>query len=485
MLHLTEVLLLSLVGSILTLLLKFSFLRQRPTLNFSIPFFKFNTANHDRTKTNTQKIQEINTLADCHETAARLSDLVRKDGAGSWPPRCNHVHSTWPAALRPYREIYNEMAPLLPAAHASTDDSVNLEIITTFRARFRKLLDDKVDLDQVNSLLAAADAGRWDVFPRDTYNAFYACVAWCRHAYRWASIPVVRLAQREESLPLPRQLVLPWNKMQTHFSMASDSGNNMSNLVLNFTPAGEYMYRINTGLSSEITSSEEEFSKIFFEVESLAMPIYHAMVQSIIAFARDDKVACLGYVREITNCLRPLLGAYYDRVHDSKIKRSVWLSRVQGFYAWGMTGEERDVESQQKIRFDGLSGNQVLLFQALDAFLGLDPYLTREVLDRNVPGLQRGFCDSLLRHCFRGQLKNSAEKGGIDAEIQREIGEIIKRLRVFRSAHRTRAKAYLSQPAPERMPMTAGKSLLQALDSGEGGMTALDEFMMKRLRQTV
>jgi hypothetical protein len=34
------------------------------------------------------------------------------------------------------------------------------------------------------------------------------------------------------------------------------------------------------------------------------------------------------------------------------------------------------------------------------------------------------------------------------------------------------------------MPMTAGKSLLNA-DSGDGGMSALDEFMMKRLHQTV
>ncbi|KAK3988821.1 hypothetical protein QBC44DRAFT_96995 [Cladorrhinum sp. PSN332] len=481
MLHLTEVLLLSLVGSIITLI-RLSSWRPRPTLkkpSFFASLLSFSSASHKSNKSNAEKIQDVNALADCHETAARLSELVRKDGAGSWPPSCNHAHGSWPAALRPYREIYNEMAPLLPAAHASLDDAVNREIITTFRARFRKLLDDKVSLEEVNALLAAADSGRWDVFPRDTYNAFYSCVAWCRHAYRWASVPVVALAQREDSLPLPAQLVLPWNKMQAHFNLASDSGNNTSNLVLNFSPSGEYIYKINTGLSQDVTSSEEEFAKIFYEVEALAVPVYHAMVRSIISFARDEKLACLGYVKEITAQLRPLLSAYYDRVHDSKIRRDVWLSHVQGFYAWGMTGEERDVESQEKIRFDGLSGNQVLLFQALDAFLGLEPYLTREVQDRNVPGLQRGFCDSLGRHCFRGKLKDE----GVDGEISREMGEVVKRLRVFRSAHRTRAKGYLTVPAPERIPMTAGKSLLKGDSSG--GIEFLDEFMIKRLQQTV
>lgn len=216
--------------------------------------------------------------------------------------------------------------------------------------------------------------------------------------------------------------------MQAHFSLASDSGNNMSNLVLNFTPSGEYVFKINSGLPNHITSSEEEFARIFYEVEALAVPIYHAIVSSIIAFARNDKAKCLFHVKEITAQLRPLLSAYYDRVHDAKIARNVWLSRVQGFYAWGLTGEETDGESERLVKFDGLSGNQVLLFQAVDAFLGLEPYLNRETMYRNVPGLQREFCDALGRHCFRGKLRGDDE--GVEGEIVREMGEIVKRLRV-------------------------------------------------------
>jgi len=54
---------------------------------------------------------------------------------------------------------------------------------------------------------------------------------------------------------------------------------------------------------------------------------------------------------------------------------------------------------------------------------------------------------------------------------------------VFRSAHRSRAKEYLLVPAPERLPMTAGKSLLKA--DIEQSIEFLDGFMVGRLQQTV
>ena len=129
-------------------------------------------------------IQAIATLADCHETAAVLTELIHKDGAGAWPPRCNYMASSWPAPLQPYMDIYHEMKDLLPAAVPSLDDEENRLKIDTFRTRHEKLLDERINLPEVMSLLKAASSGRWDVFPRDVYNAFYCCVAWHRHAYR-------------------------------------------------------------------------------------------------------------------------------------------------------------------------------------------------------------------------------------------------------------------------------------------------------------
>ena len=94
-------------------------------------------------------ISEIKTLAEHHEVADKLSDLIQKDGAGSWPPNANHNHVTWPSALQPYKEIYLELASLLPQANRSLDDDENLARITNFRERFRKSLQERVKLDEV------------------------------------------------------------------------------------------------------------------------------------------------------------------------------------------------------------------------------------------------------------------------------------------------------------------------------------------------
>lgn len=42
---------------------------------------------------------------------------------------------------------------------------------------------------------------------------------------------------------------------------------------------------------------------------------------------------------------------------------------------------------------------------------------------------------------------------------------------------------YLTQPAPERLPMTAGKSLLK--EDMDQSLLFLDQFMVGRLQQTV
>ena len=452
MLDLAGFILLTLLGSILTALL------HSPKRSWRHWFAEPRTAvlklestwGHDEVTDNTTNaqtlLQDIKNLAECHETPALLSDLIYKDGAGEWPPRSNHATTTWPTALRAYREIYEEMAPLLPTATVSLDDEVNRLRIANFRSHFRKLLHERVDLAQVEVLLKAAEAGQWDVFPRDTYNGFYSCIAWCRHAYRyvlcgtaplatafltpstrWATIPVVRVAQLEKTIRLPPSLHLPWTYLQRHFGLTSQSGNNMSNLVLNFSPSATYALHINTGLSETITSSEESFARIFHDVEVLALPIYHAVVHSLLSFARRDLPATLLHTRRVTACLRPLLSSYYDRVHDARIARSAWLSHVQGFYAWGV-GEERDDDKEEGgwVKFDGLSGNQVLLFQVLDAFLGLEPYLDEENRRRNVPERQRLFCDAVARHSFRRQLGED----GVEGRVRAELVEIVKRLRV-------------------------------------------------------
>ncbi|KAH8635156.1 hypothetical protein IG631_10557 [Alternaria alternata] len=123
----------------------------------------------------------------------------------------------------------------------------------------------------------------------------------------------------------------------------------------------------------QVTSSEETFFRIFYDLEVFGVPVYYDMARSIITFTHGDNAACAIHVANIASQMRLVLGTYMDNLHDKMIAHSVWLSKVQGFRAWGI--DHYDKETDKWETFDGLSGNQVLLFQALDAFLGIEQYL--------------------------------------------------------------------------------------------------------------
>ncbi|RYN72688.1 hypothetical protein AA0117_g8342 [Alternaria alternata] len=269
--------------------------------------------------------------------------------------------------------------------------------------------------------------------------------------------------------------------MQRHFGCASDAGNNTSNVLLNFDRRGTYIHRINTGMELQVTSSEETFFRIFYDLEVFGVPVYYDMARSIITFTRGDNAACAIHVANIASQMRLVLGTYMDNLHDKMIAHSVWLSKVQGFQAWGIGHYDKGTDKWET--FDGLSGNQVLLFQALDAFLGIEQYLAPRDMERNLPKRQREVCYAFRKHSFRRSLGQADMHDKNIVEIVRSFVEILRRLRLFRAAHRTRSKAYLSQPAPERMPMTAGKSLLDP--SLDASLAFLDGFMVRRLAQTV
>ncbi|KAL6167069.1 hypothetical protein ACJQWK_06516 [Exserohilum turcicum] len=374
-----------------------------------------------------KKIGEIESLAERHEVGEILHDLIQKDGAGSWPPNANHDNSTWPAALRAYMDIYLEMAPLLPQATPSLDDEVNVARISAFRLRFQDLLRERVDVVAVTKLLVAVSAGGWAELPRDVYNAFYCCIASSRHAYRWATIPVVKAAQIEKAVNLPIELREPWTLMQQHFGCASEAGNNTSNLVLKFDTNGTYNYEINSGMATNVLAGEETFARIFYDVEVFGVPIYCDMVHAIVAFSRSDTAACAQHVANMTSQLRLVTGSYMENMHDKVIAQSVWLSKIQGFYGWGIGYFDADENAWEK--FDGLSGNQVLLFQALDAFLGIDQYLSARDQERNVPRRQRDLCHALRKYSFRGVLSDGGEDENVH-RILRDFDAILKRLRV-------------------------------------------------------
>ncbi|KAJ4393035.1 hypothetical protein N0V93_002241 [Gnomoniopsis smithogilvyi] len=304
-----------------------------------------------------------------------------------------------------------------------------------------------------------------------------------RHVYRWATLPVVSVAQLEQELELPVELDEPWEFLQRRFGCASKSGNVTSNVVHNFDVNGRYVYKVNEGFP-DVVPSEEAFMRIMREVEAHALPLYHHVVLAIIAFSQRNAAACALHMSHITRDLEPLLSQYYSRMHNKSIARAFWLSYVQGIHAWGLTYVDAASDSEERIKYNGLSGNQLLAFQLLDAFLGIEPYLSKTDRERTMPLRQRRLCQAIETHCFRYRL-HELGNGDSEAEkaIQIEFSEIVKRLRMFRAAHRRRGHAYLLQPAAERLPMTAGKGLLRP--TMDESMVLLDQFMVGRLAQTV
>ena len=152
-----------------------------------------------------------------------------------------------------------------------------------------------------------------------------------------------------------------------------------------------------------------------------AFPIYYEIVRAVISFEQCDKESCVERLKNVTCGVRHLLRVFYDNLVESRISHSVWLSYVQGFQGWGV-GRMVDGEF---IKYDGLSGNHVLFFQALDAFLGMDPYLTNENMIRYIPLNQRRLCIVLKEHSFRDRLTEKS-----DSKIKNEVQKIVNLLKV-------------------------------------------------------
>lgn len=70
-------------------------------------------------------------------------------------------------------------------------------------------------------------------------------------------------------MEFPQELDMPWPYLQRNFGMTAEAGNITANVLHSFNEKGQRVYRINVGLSGLITSSEEAFFRIFYNVEVL------------------------------------------------------------------------------------------------------------------------------------------------------------------------------------------------------------------------
>lgn len=145
------------------------------------------------------------------------------------------------------------------------------------------------------------------------------------------------------------------------------------------------------------------------------------MTKAIAFFRQGDLSACASSLSSINDVFEQVLARYLDVMNDAKIPRALWMRYAQGFQAWAC-GEIVDGEY---VEYDGLSGNQLLVFQAVDAFLGLESYLSDKDLQRYIPAAQRAFVTSLRTHNLRQDIDS-----GEDVTLKNEINKMVKTMKV-------------------------------------------------------
>ncbi|KAJ3497639.1 hypothetical protein NLG97_g1737 [Lecanicillium saksenae] len=268
------------------------------------------------------------------------------------------------------------------------------------------MLSSEINLTEVIAVLSRVQHGDNTEFSRECYNAFYSCMAFLRHAFRWGINPIVVEAQLETLVVFPDELDVPWQYLKQHFGFASDSGTFVSNTLLNFHEGGdEAVYVVNSRTTRDIEKSEQNFYLMFRNLERLSIPIYRAMISALYHYDNAEIELCRNELESLRAHLRLLFSNFSTSMHESKMVRSVWLQHVQGFHAWG-AGR---MESGGFHAYDGFSGGHVLVIQALDAFIGLEPLFSEQQLHNYVSSRQRHFI-SVLRKCsFRARLKSVKE----------------------------------------------------------------------------
>ncbi|KAJ5101980.1 hypothetical protein NUU61_004202 [Penicillium alfredii] len=419
----------------------------------------------------TDYISQIKASKDQHVTAEALRNMINLEGAGNWPPNASHRNS-WPTVLRPYHDIFLELAPLLPSVNACADVTINQIRREEYRMRLQKLLQDRVDLAAIESLLLSSKANGNPPLSRDACNGFFACIGYLRHGFRWATVPIVKVAQEEKIIDFPPELNIPWDFLRRKYGVKSPGGNITSNFHCNFDANEQLVYQVNSGMPEPVPSAEYHFAQSFRKTEKQSLPVYYHLVQSIISFDNGQIRDCNEHLRALNEYLRSAIRVYYNQTVSSKIPHSIFVPYLQGFHGWAAG----DVADGHYTEYDGLSGGHLILFNLLDLFLGLNTFLPEEDFVKYVPARQREFLQSVKNHAFRARAK---EEGKV--ELEKQFNGIASQMRIFRSAHRKRTRQYLSNDRPERKPMTAGGSTMNTKDVVE----FVDESLKTKMKDTV
>ncbi|KAJ5881206.1 uncharacterized protein N7473_012259 [Penicillium subrubescens] len=244
---------------------------------------------------------------------------------------------------------------------------------------------------------------------------------------RWGTIPVVKVAQLDKIINFPTELDLPWGFIRQRYGITSLGGNLISNFHCNMDHArGKVAYAINESMPEPIPSAEYYFTYAFTEPERKALPVYYHLVQSIGCYEMGQKQACIEHLQGVSVHLKSVFQIYYEYIVESKDPRHVFTAYIQGFHGWA-AGE---LINDEYVEYDGSSGAHLVLFNALDYFLGLEPFFHEQDFIKYFSYSQRRFMASIKAHAFRPAAEQADNTG-----LVQQFEKIAKQLRV--SFHET------------------------------------------------
>lgn len=85
--------------------------------------------------------------------------------------------------------------------------------------------------------------------------------------FRWATVPIVKVAQEEKFVDLPSELDVPWTFLRRRYGIESLGGGLMSNFFCNFDTNKRLVYQVNAGMPEPIPSAEYAFATSFNGLE--------------------------------------------------------------------------------------------------------------------------------------------------------------------------------------------------------------------------
>lgn len=321
---------------------------------------------------------------------------------------------------------------------------------THFRIRaFRKWMEKTCNsqLPELHDVMADVEQ-----LNRPQKNGFICCLSFLLHMYRWGISPIVECAQIETKLVFPPSLWEPFTFLCDDLGQ-SRSGTIYSMHLVNTIRDNSGNFRKTRFLFNDtrfplLHSTEENFIRLFVELEEAASLIFHTMTRFLTAIENRSSGAAICEIQTLSQQADSMYKIFFHWLRDDHIKYQYWLPYVQGPSGWGIDG------------IDGLTGAHTLCIPAMDAFLGLRGtsstwHFTLEHR-HHMTKRMRGFLKSLSEFQLADVLSNHA----FDHEIYVGYEYCVQKLRSYRKGHKFKVLPYFKVKADERLPMTAGGGLI-------------------------